>query len=99
MGFSRRKSLEGLKPLPVDDSYDLIVIGAGSGGLEAGYNAATVYNKRVVVIDVQKSHGPPFYSAVGGTCGTQSVCVHKFAFLLRKTLAQSTLDAFRRSSW
>jgi trypanothione-disulfide reductase len=54
-----------------NEEYDLIVIGAGSGGLEAGYNAATVHQKRVVVIDVQKSHGPPFYSALGGTCGNQ----------------------------
>ena len=49
-------------------AYDLVVIGAGSGGLEAGYNAATLYKQRVCVIDVQKSHGPPFYSALGGTC-------------------------------
>jgi pyruvate/2-oxoglutarate dehydrogenase complex dihydrolipoamide dehydrogenase (E3) component len=53
---------------PVLAAYDLVVIGAGSGGLEAGYNAATLYKQRVCVIDVQKSHGPPFYSALGGTC-------------------------------
>lgn len=69
----------------IEKSYDLVVIGAGSGGLEvhllyiqqllliwfllqAAYNAATVYKKRVCVIDVQKNHGPPFYSALGGTC-------------------------------
>ncbi|KAH9578037.1 FAD/NAD(P)-binding domain [Trypanosoma melophagium] len=48
--------------------FDLIVIGAGSGGLEAGWNAAALYKKRVAVIDVQTVHGPPFYSALGGTC-------------------------------
>ncbi|KAG8347391.1 Trypanothione reductase [Trypanosoma vivax] len=49
-------------------SFDLVVIGAGSGGLEAGWNAATVYKKRVAVIDVQTVHGPPFFAALGGTC-------------------------------
>ncbi len=49
-------------------AYDLVVVGAGSGGLEAGYNAAVLYKKRVCVIDVQTSHGPPYYSALGGTC-------------------------------
>jgi trypanothione-disulfide reductase len=52
----------------VTRAYDLVVIGAGSGGLEAAYNAATVYKKRVAVIDVSKTHGPPHYSALGGTC-------------------------------
>ncbi|ESL09759.1 trypanothione reductase [Trypanosoma rangeli SC58] len=49
-------------------AFDLVVIGAGSGGLEAAWNAATLYKKRVAVIDVQKTHGPPFFSAMGGTC-------------------------------
>ncbi|RNF09043.1 trypanothione reductase [Trypanosoma conorhini] len=49
-------------------TFDLVVIGAGSGGLEAAWNAATLYKKRVAVIDVQKTHGPPFFSALGGTC-------------------------------
>nr|2WOI_A Chain A, TRYPANOTHIONE REDUCTASE [Trypanosoma brucei]2WOI_B Chain B, TRYPANOTHIONE REDUCTASE [Trypanosoma brucei]2WOI_C Chain C, TRYPANOTHIONE REDUCTASE [Trypanosoma brucei]2WOI_D Chain D, TRYPANOTHIONE REDUCTASE [Trypanosoma brucei]2WOV_A Chain A, TRYPANOTHIONE REDUCTASE [Trypanosoma brucei brucei TREU927]2WOV_B Chain B, TRYPANOTHIONE REDUCTASE [Trypanosoma brucei brucei TREU927]2WOV_C Chain C, TRYPANOTHIONE REDUCTASE [Trypanosoma brucei brucei TREU927]2WOV_D Chain D, TRYPANOTHIONE REDUC len=49
-------------------AFDLVVIGAGSGGLEAGWNAATLYGKRVAVVDVQTSHGPPFYAALGGTC-------------------------------
>ncbi len=83
-----------------NEEYDLIVIGAGSGGLEAGYNAATVHQKRVVVIDVQKSHGPPFYSALGGTCGNQNPShLPRRALSARRALAQSTLDAFRRSSW
>ncbi|KAK7196411.1 trypanothione reductase [Novymonas esmeraldas] len=49
-------------------AYDLVVIGAGSGGLEAGWNAASLYKKKVAVIDVQKQHGPPHYAALGGTC-------------------------------
>lgn len=49
-------------------AYDLVVIGAGSGGLEAGWNAASLYKKKVAVIDVQKVHGPPYFSALGGTC-------------------------------
>ncbi|KEG14011.1 Trypanothione reductase [Trypanosoma grayi] len=49
-------------------AFDLVVIGGGSGGLEAGWNAAAIYKKRVAVIDVQAVHGPPFFSALGGTC-------------------------------
>jgi trypanothione-disulfide reductase len=48
--------------------YDLVVIGAGSGGLEAGWNAAALYNKEVAVLDLQETHGPPNYAALGGTC-------------------------------
>lgn len=48
--------------------YDLVVIGAGSGGLEAGWNAAALYNKEVAVLDLQEVHGPPNYAALGGTC-------------------------------
>ncbi|GET85767.1 trypanothione reductase [Leishmania tarentolae] len=49
-------------------AYDLVVLGAGSGGLEAGWNAAATYKKKVAVVDVQKTHGPPFFAALGGTC-------------------------------
>lgn len=49
-------------------AYDLVVIGAGSGGLEAGWNAAALFKKKVAVIDVQAMHGPPFFAALGGTC-------------------------------
>nr|AAA30323.1 trypanothione reductase [Crithidia fasciculata] len=49
-------------------AYDLVVIGAGSGRLEAGWNAASLHKKRVAVIDLQKHHGPPHYAALGGTC-------------------------------
>lgn len=48
--------------------YDLVVIGAGSGGLEAGWNAAALFKKEVAVLDLQEVHGPPNYAALGGTC-------------------------------
>ena len=48
--------------------YDLVVIGAGSGGLEAAWNAATLYKKLVAVVEIQSQHGPPNFSALGGTC-------------------------------
>ena len=48
--------------------YDLVVLGAGSGGLEAAYNSAVTYNAKVAVIEPQVYHGPPLYSALGGTC-------------------------------
>nr|AKJ66251.1 trypanothione reductase [Leishmania donovani] len=49
-------------------AYDLVVIGAGSGGLEAGWNAAVTHKKKVAVVDLQAVHGPPLFAALGGTC-------------------------------
>ena len=48
--------------------YDLVVLGAGSGGLEAAYNSAVTFNAKVAVIEPQIYHGPPLFSALGGTC-------------------------------
>ncbi|CCW69044.1 unnamed protein product [Phytomonas sp. Hart1] len=48
--------------------FDLIVLGGGSGGLEAAWNAATEYKKKALVINTQTYHGPPNFSALGGTC-------------------------------
>ncbi|KNH04069.1 hypothetical protein XU18_4637 [Perkinsela sp. CCAP 1560/4] len=48
--------------------YDLVVLGAGSGGLEAAYNSAVLHNAKVVVVEPQLHHGPPLFSALGGTC-------------------------------
>eukprot|EP00760_Papus_ankaliazontas_P006375 PhM_4_TR1301/c1_g1_i1/m.105379/K00383/GSR, gor; glutathione reductase (NADPH) len=59
-------------PLPLAQAaqkvYDLVVIGAGSGGLEAAWNIATTYKKSVAVVEPQINHGPPHYAALGGTC-------------------------------
>ncbi|CCW64445.1 unnamed protein product [Phytomonas sp. EM1] len=49
-------------------AFDLIVLGGGSGGLEAAWNAATEYKKKALVINTQTYHGPPNFSALGGTC-------------------------------
>jgi trypanothione-disulfide reductase len=73
-------------------AFDLVVIGAGSGGLEAAYNAATLYNKRVAVVDVQKSHGPPHYSALGGTCVNVG-CVPKKLLVTGAAYAEHFKDA------
>uniref|UniRef100_A0A7S4L7B8 Trypanothione reductase n=1 Tax=Paramoeba aestuarina TaxID=180227 RepID=A0A7S4L7B8_9EUKA len=48
--------------------YDLVVLGAGSGGLEAAWNSAVLHNAKVAVIEPQLRHGPPLFSALGGTC-------------------------------
>ncbi|KAG5487041.1 hypothetical protein LSCM1_07710 [Leishmania martiniquensis] len=74
-------------------AYDLVVLGAGSGGLEAGWNAAALFNKKVAVVDVQKTHGPPLYAALGGTCVNVG-CVPK---KLMVTGAQY-MDLIRESS-
>ena len=73
-------------------AYDLVVIGAGSGGLEAAYNAATLYKARVAVIDVQTHHGPPFYSALGGTCVNVG-CVPKKLMVTGAGFAEHFKDA------
>jgi len=49
------------------DEYDLLVIGAGSGGVRASRIAAG-YGAKVAVIEPQLQHGAPNYSAIGGTC-------------------------------
>src|SRR5210317_2551684 len=44
------------------DEYDLLVIGAGSGGVRASRIAAG-YGAKVAVIEPQLTHGAPNYSA------------------------------------
>lgn len=72
--------------------YDLVVIGAGSGGLEAAYNSAAFYNKTVAVVDVQKSHGPPYYSALGGTCVNVG-CVPKKLMMIGANFREAIRDS------
>jgi len=48
-------------------TYDLVVIGGGSGGVRASRIAAA-HGAKVALIDVSQNHGPPHYSAIGGTC-------------------------------
>lgn len=72
--------------------YDLVVIGGGSGGLEAGYNTAEFYKKEVLIIDQQKAHGPPFYSALGGTC-VNIGCVPKKLMVTGASYAEHIKDA------
>jgi len=47
--------------------YDLVVIGGGSGGVRASRIAAG-HGAKVVLLEGQLQHGPPNYSAIGGTC-------------------------------
>ena len=49
-------------------AFDLLVIGAGSGGVRASRIAAASYGARVGLCELQTRHGPPHYAAVGGTC-------------------------------
>lgn len=73
--------------------YDLVVIGAGSGGMEAAWNAAVTYKARVAVVDVQTSHGPPYFAALGGTCVNVG-CIPKKLFVA----AASYRDHFKESA-
>ena len=47
--------------------YDLVVIGGGSGGVRAS-RIASGHGAKVALIEGQLQHGPPNFSAVGGTC-------------------------------
>jgi ribulose 1,5-bisphosphate synthetase/thiazole synthase len=46
--------------------YDFVVIGAGSGGVRASRIAAG-HGAKTAILEGQLNHGPPNYSAVGGT--------------------------------
>ena len=47
--------------------YDFVVIGGGSGGVRAS-RIASGYGAKVLLLEGQNQHGPPNYSAIGGTC-------------------------------
>jgi len=47
--------------------YDMVVIGGGSGGVRAS-RIASGYGAKVLLLEGQNRHGPPNYSAIGGTC-------------------------------
>jgi len=47
--------------------YDLCVLGGGSGGVRAARIAAT-HGARVALVEGSMQHGPPYFSAIGGTC-------------------------------
>lgn len=47
--------------------YDLIIIGGGSGGVRASRIAAS-HGAKVALIESSMHHGPPDFSAIGGTC-------------------------------
>jgi len=49
-----------------EDEYDMVVIGAGSGGVRCSRISAG-YGKKVAIIEPQLQHGAPNYSAIGGT--------------------------------
>lgn len=60
-------SLRGAMAGSEEDPYDLVVIGAGSGGVRAS-RISSGHGAKVAIIEGQLNHGPPNYSAVGGTC-------------------------------
>lgn len=49
-----------------EDEYDMVVIGAGSGGVRCS-RISSGYGKKVAIIEPQLQHGAPNYSAIGGT--------------------------------
>lgn len=48
-------------------AFDLVVIGGGSGGVRAARISAG-HGARVALVETSMHHGPPSYSAIGGTC-------------------------------
>lgn len=66
--------------------YDLLVLGGGSGGVRASRIAAS-HGAKVAMIELSNSHGPPTYSAIGGTCVNVG-CVPKKLMVLGSHFAQ-----------
>lgn len=67
--LSRTSYLRANLRAEADDEYDLVVIGGGSGGVRAS-RIASGYGKKVALLEPQLEHGPPDYSAIGGTVST-----------------------------
>ena len=59
--MSMRKALQSAY------QYDLFVLGAGSGGVRLS-RVSGGHGAKVAICEPQMSHGPPNYSAMGGTC-------------------------------
>ena len=59
--------------------YDLFVLGAGSGGVRCSRMSAAK-GAKVAVAEPQFVHGPPGYTALGGTCVNVG-CVPKKLFV------------------
>lgn len=76
--------------------YDLITIGAGSGGVR-GSRIAASYGVKVALIEPQMVHGPPNYSAVGGTCVNVG-CVPKKLMVYGSHYSSDMADA-RAYGW
>ena len=57
------------KPYTPDPNfdYDMVVLGGGSGGVRAS-RIASGHGAKVLLVETQTQHGPPNYSAIGGTC-------------------------------
>jgi len=70
---------------------DLFVIGAGSGGVRAARIAAS-YGAKVAIADTQFEHGPPGFTAMGGTCVNVG-CVPKKLFSYGAQYGRDMRDA------
>lgn len=57
------------KPYTPDPNFDfdMVVLGGGSGGVRAS-RIASGHGAKVLLVETQNQHGPPNYSAIGGTC-------------------------------
>lgn len=71
--------------------YDLVVIGAGSGGVRAA-RIAGLHGAKVALIETSLHHGPPTYTAVGGTCVNVG-CVPKKLFVYGSHYAHELQDS------
>ena len=92
MGNTNKETLTKKKPRNIMSLiYDLAVIGAGSGGVRAARISAG-HGAKVALIETSLQHGPPHYSAVGGTCVNVG-CVPKKLMVMASRFSRDVPEA------
>eukprot|EP00667_Euglena_gracilis_P006436 EG_transcript_6486 len=76
--------------------YDLVILGAGSAGVRAARLAAD-YGAKVALVEPSLSHGPPHYTAVGGT-SVNVGCIPKKLLVHGSAMAE-TIDNSKFFGW
>jgi len=70
--------------------FDYLVIGGGSGGVRTSRIAAS-HGAKVALVELSQKHGPPSYTAIGGTCVNVG-CVPKKLYVLASRFQNTFKD-------